>query len=149
MTEEIEYTIDRVRVARYFFWGQFLLVLLGGLCFLGVGLILAPLYAITLGPWLTRKQAEALRYRLDGSTLRIDQGVFFLKRKGIPLDRVTDVGLSQGPLMRHFGVWSLSIQTAGAGAQIAEGMLYGVEDPEAVRDQLLKARDEAARSARA
>ena len=85
-----------------------------------------------------------LRDWLDGFTLRIDSGVFFLKRKSIPLDRVTDVVLDQGPLLRFCKIWRLDIQTAGAGAQNrAEGCLFGVLNPESVRDQLIAARDKA------
>ena len=70
--------------------------------------------------------------------------MFFLARKTIPLDRVTDIVLVQGPLMRHFNVWSLRVQTAGAGSHFPEGVLLGIEEPERVRDLLLEARDEAA-----
>lgn len=143
MPEPQEYEIDRVAVARYLFWLQLLVIGLAGLCLFGIGILLAVIFALTLGRWLPKKQAGALRYWLDGSTIRIDQGVFFLKRKAIPLDRVTDVVLSQGPLMRRFGIWALQIQTAGTGHQLAEGVLYGVKDPEAVRDELLAARDAA------
>lgn len=76
--------------------------------------------------------------------MRVDQGVFFLKRKAIPLDRVTDIVMAQGPLMRMCGIWGLQVQTAGTGQQTAEAILYGVLDPETVRDQLLAARDKAA-----
>ena len=140
------YDLAREGVQRYFYWITILLILVIGVWFVGLGLVIAVLYALTLGPWLSRKQALALRYWLDGSTLRIDEGVFFLKRKSIPLDRVTDLVLSQGPLMRWCGIWGLRVQTAGSGQQMPEATLYGVRDPERVRDVLLKARDDAAKS---
>ena len=143
MPEPQEYQIDRVAVAHYFLWIHLLALGIGGLVLFGIGILLAVIYALTLGRWLPKKQAWALRYWLDGSTVRIDEGVFFLKRKAIPLDRVTDVVLSQGPLMRRCGIWALQIQTAGTGHQLAEGVLCGVKDPEAVRDELLAARDAA------
>jgi hypothetical protein len=46
-----------------------------GIWFFGIGLVVAVIYAFTLGRWLTGKQSEALRYWLDGTTLRLDQGV--------------------------------------------------------------------------
>jgi len=143
MGEPRQCEIDRRAVTRYFFWQQLLLLCMIGLFSFGIGLIAALIYLLALGRWLPRKQADALRYWLDGSTVRIDQGVFFLKRKAIPLDRVTDVALVQGPLMRRLGIWSLHIQTAGVGNPMAEGVLYGLADPEAIRDQLLAARDAA------
>jgi len=136
--------VQREATTRYFYWAQILFIIIVGIWFLGIGLAVAILFALTLGPWLSRRQAEALRYWLDGSTLRVDQGVFFLKRKAIPLDRVTDVVLVQGPLLRWCGIWELRIQTAGTGQAVPEASLYGVVDPERVRDVLLRARDEAA-----
>jgi putative membrane protein len=141
MLDRQDFQIDTDKVARYFFW----VPVLAGLV---TGIVPGLLYALTLGRWLPRRQATALRYWLDGSTLRIDEGVVFLKRKAIPLDRVTDIALVQGPLMRRLGIWLLRIQTAGMSgtqqAQGAEGVLYGVKNPEAVRDALLAAREAAA-----
>ena len=90
---------------------------------------------------LPAKQVAAFRYWLSGTTLRIDEGVVFLKRKSIPLDRITDIVMVQGPIMRMCGVWSLQIQTAGSHQQGPEGALHGVVDPESVRDKLMAARD--------
>ena len=152
--------LDTVR--RYFLTCQFLniagactiMFLMGALFFLaangsGSGWLLAAciliplIYAYKVGPWLSKKQVDALKYWLDGSTLRVDQGVFFLKRKAIPLDRITDVALAQGPIMRFCGTWALQVQTAGTGSGTPEATLYGLADPEKTRDDLLKARDKA------
>ena len=138
----IEFSIQRQQIARYFYLTQILMIVLVGVWFLGAGLVLALIHAFTLGPWLSKKQSHALKYWLDGTTLRVDQGVFFLKRKAIPLDRVTDIVLAQGPLMKWCGIWELRIQTAGTGQAIPEASLYGVTDPEKTRDTLLKVRDE-------
>jgi membrane protein YdbS with pleckstrin-like domain len=132
-------------VQRYFYWSHILLIVVVGVWFMGAGIPLAALHAFTWGPILSRRQAEALRYWLDGTTLRVDVGVYFLKRKAIPLDRVTDFVLAQGPLMRWCGIWAIHVQTAGAGQNVAEAMLYGVRDAERVRDELVAARDRAVR----
>ncbi len=137
-----EFSVQRRQVARYFYWMQIFLIIVVGIWFCGVGLVLAIVHAFTLGLWLSRRQSEALHYWLDESTLHIDQGVFFLKRKAIPLDRVTDVVLVQGPLMKVCGIWELRVQTAGTGQSVPEATLYGLTDPEAARDMLLAARDE-------
>jgi putative membrane protein len=139
-----EFTVRRHAVARYFYWQAVLGLVLGLIWFFGAGLALAILYAVTLGRWLPQRQADALKFRIEGATLRADSGVYFLKRKAVPLDRVTDFALVQGPLMRWCGIWALNVQTAGAGGQpVAEAVLYGLEDPEGARDRLLKLRDEA------
>ena len=94
--------------------------------------------------WLAGKQAGALSYHVEGRTLRVDGGVFFLQRKAIPLDRITDFALLQGPLMRIYGVWAMRVQTAGTGSATPEATLYAITNPEQVRDELLRRRDEAA-----
>ncbi|HUG18676.1 MAG TPA: PH domain-containing protein [Planctomycetaceae bacterium] len=141
-TTPAEYLLQRDQIAKYFYWQSICLILLTSIWFFGLGILFAILYAITIGKWLPQRQADALRYWLDGYTLRVDQGVYFLKRKAIPLDRVTDVILSQGPILRYCGLWTLNIQTAGAGGQvIPEAVLVGLENPETIRDEILKARD--------
>lgn len=137
-----EFSIKRTQVARYFYTSQILLIILVGIWFLGIGLVIALIHALTLGRWLPRRQAQALLYRLEHYTLKVNQGVFFLKRKSIPLDRVTDIMLVQGPVMKACGIWELRIQTAGTGENTPEASLYGLDDPEEVRDLLLAARDE-------
>jgi len=54
------------------------------------------------------------------------------------------VVLVQGPLLRWCRIWELRVQTAGTGQAVPEASLYGVADPDRVRDVLLRARDEAA-----
>jgi membrane protein YdbS with pleckstrin-like domain len=122
--------------ARYFRSSVCLACLLGGVWLFGAGLVVAAVYWIW-GKSLSTRQSQALSYRLENGKLCADSGVYFLKRKSIPLDRVSDFMLAQGPLQRRYGIWALHVQTAGAGGQtIAEAILFGLEDPEAVRDEL-------------
>ena len=139
-----EFEIDREAVYQYILISTSLRITVCGLFAFGAGLLLGPLWFLTLGRWVHRRQADALRYWLDGSTLRINKGFIFLQRKSIPLDRVTDFVLVQGPLARACGVWIIKVQTAGTGQQIPEGTLVGVVDTEAARDLLLAKRDEVA-----
>jgi len=133
--------IQRLQVARYFYWSTTLMLGFVGLMMWIVGVVIAFVYALTFGPWLSRKQAEVLEYRLYESNLFVHQGVFFIKRKTIPLDRITDIVLVQGPLLRYFGLWRMDIQTAGSGQQRAEAYLYGLTDPEQAKEMILAARD--------
>ena len=142
-SDKNEFPVKRQAVARYFYYTQILIIIVVGIWFLGAGIVLAILHAITLGPWLTKKQARAVKYWLDGRTLRIDYGVLFLKRKAVPLDRITDMVLTQGPLLKLCGIWELRIQTAGTGQSMPEATLYGLSQPEQVRDLLLQERDKA------
>ena len=140
------FPVQRAAVQRYFLWSTVLAILVVFVWLVGTGLVLAPLWALTVGPGLARKQSEALDYRLEGSTLRADSGVFFLRRCAIPVERITDVVLVQGPLMRHLGLWTIRVQTAGA--PHAEATLYGVSDPEGTRDAIVAARDAIAQGRR-
>jgi len=143
-----EFEIDREAVYQYTLVFTSLLIAVCGIGAFGAGLLLGPLWYLTLGRWVHRRQVDALRYWLNGSTLRINKGFIFLQRKSIPLDRVTDFVLTQGPLARYYGVWVIKVQTAGMGQQRAEGVLVGVVDAEAVRDLLLAKRDEVAQGNR-
>jgi membrane protein YdbS with pleckstrin-like domain len=141
--DQHEFEIDRDKVYAYALaFSTLLIALLGFFMLCGVGVVLAPVWYFAIGPRVVRRQVDALRYWLDGSTLRINQGFIFVGQKAIPLDRVTDVVLAQGPLLRRYGIWTLGIQTAGTGGQAAEGQLYGVVHPEQVRDLILRLRDE-------
>jgi len=169
MTEDFD--IDRVAVKRYWLiqWWLFWFCFFGGLAVGLIGpaisaiaevsfaiaievslawyLILWTFSSFVAGvvlflflSWLCRCQANSLRYRLDGSVLRVDGGVFFLFRKSIPVERITDVALVQGPLLRILGIWAMRIQTAGS-PQV-EATLYGVRNPEKVRDLILASRQQ-------
>jgi len=142
MAEPIHtFDIQRPQIEKYFYWSTTLRLGFIGLALWGVGVIVAFVYALTFGKWLSRKQAKVLDYRLYETNLFVHHGVFFIKRKNIPLDRVTDIVLTQGPLLRYFGLWRLDIQTAGSGQQKAEAYLYGLNDPEQAKEVILNARD--------
>lgn len=144
MKREGPLEVETEKVAKYFAWSTAMWILGLGVWFLGLGVVLAFLYWLIFCPWLPRRQAQTLKYRLDGTTLRLDRGAWFFSRHAVPLDRVTDITLFQGPLMRRCGIWCLQVQTAGAGDRPAEYTLYGVADAERVRDHLMCVRDEAA-----
>ena len=88
--------------------------------------------------------ANSLKYWIDGTTLRINEGIVVRRFKSIPLDRVTDIQMVQGPVMRVCGIWSLQVQTAGGAQQAPEGTIWGDCNPESVRDTIMAIRDKAA-----
>ena len=126
MTAEFGIEVDVQRVARYLFWRRLWFLLL------------------KWGARLARQQAQRLHYWLEAGTLRVDQGLWWYQRKAIPLSRITDLNLRQNPVERLFGIWSLSVETAGhSGRYPAEAHLIGHREPERVRDALLEAIKEA------
>ena len=132
----LDFPIQRYAVVQYFYWATLIVLIFPFGLFYGVGIVLALVWILWLGRWLPQRRVEALRYWLDGSTLRVDGGLYTIHRMAIPLERITDIVLVQGPLMRHFAIWSLLVQTAGTG----HATLLGLSEPEKVRDVLLQAR---------
>ena len=65
------YAVQRDRVAHYFYWQHIVFIILIGIWFFGLGLVVAIVYAFTVGVWLPQKQAQALQYWLDGATVRV------------------------------------------------------------------------------
>lgn len=92
-----------------------------------------------------RKWADSLVYRLDGDCLSVS-GSFVLwglmlyrLESRIPLARITDLKLVQGPILNRMDLWTLYVQTASSGLQRPEAVLYALEQPHEVRDQILQA----------
>jgi len=117
--------------------------LMGGTVTLTVTLIGIPLLPFwwILGMWLTGRYLDRMECTLTKRTLIVRKGFFVRVEKTIPLDKITDLGMVEGPLMRFFDVQALSIETAGSTAQGALVKLYGIENAEEFRDIVLDQRD--------
>lgn len=82
---------------------------------------------------------KTLKYRLSEDNLRLDSGVFWKKRKVIPLHKITNANTLQGPFERLFGLAHLNVQTAGHGASTGpEGKLVGLEEFERIKEEVMK-----------
>ena len=88
------------------------------------------------GRWWPDEFISTLRYEILDDALRVRHGVFFVYNKTIPLNRITDVVLYQGPLLRYFDIWFLVVQTAGSTTR--EASLMALANPEATRDLLME-----------
>lgn len=93
--------------------------------------------------WFANQFVKALTYYVEDGILYVEEGVFTYQRKAIPLERVTDIRLVQGLLMRWFDIWVLQVQTASVGQMGAEGTLWAIDAPKDVRNRLLAARNTA------
>ncbi len=96
------------------------------------------LYSLWFGP----KYLDGQSARLTTQALELRKGVFTRSESTIPLNRITDLKLYQGPLMRRFGLHGLKAETAGQSGQNAssEGNLLGVVDAAAFRNAILRQR---------
>ena len=83
---------------------------------------------------------RSLEYRIDEDTVYAKRGVWWVRESRIPISRVNDVVLSQGPLQRIFGLASLGFHTAAIGMPAPEVQFINisVEDAERIRNMTLE-----------
>jgi len=93
--------------------------------------------------WLYyRRYFETLEVVLTTRELQVSRGLLVREEKSIPLEKITDLALFQGPLMRHLGLKGLRVETAGqSGDGSALVRLVGIRDVEDFRDAALDQRD--------
>jgi hypothetical protein len=82
---------------------------------------------------------KSVVYHLNETEMTWKRGVWFRKTGIVPYNRITNVDIAQGPVMRIFGISHLKIETAGgnAGKNSAEIQIEGVEDPEPIRAMIM------------
>lgn len=113
------------------------------LCATVVGILLIPLWLLFGALWVDRYHA-ALKCRLTDRSVIIGKGVFFRQELTIPLDKIQDVSIREGPLLSALGLLSLRIETAGqrsATTGKSEADLIGLIEARQIRDQILQRRD--------
>ena len=117
--------------------------LLSGAFFLFVSVVGIPLlpFWFMFGYSVTGRYLKRMRCTLTAKNLQMAKGVFIRMEKTVPLDKSTDLGLVQGPIMRHYGLQALSVETAGQSSQGALVKLLGVVNTEAFREAVLAQRD--------
>ena len=118
-------------------------ILISGYFFISVvGILLIPFWWM-FSFWYGAEYMRRISARLTTNALEVRKGVFFRKESTIPLNRITDLRLHDGPLMRHYGLRGLKVETAGSGGgdfSSSEGDLIGVIDAEGFRNAVLEQR---------
>ncbi|WP_075082730.1 PH domain-containing protein [Mariniblastus fucicola] len=105
-----------------------------------IGLVALPFWII-IGKFFTRKYLASHRCTLTDKSLKVSKGIFTKIEKTVPLDRITDLGIVQGPIMRYFDIEALSVETAGNSSGSSLVQLTGIKDGRAFRDLVLAQRD--------
>jgi putative membrane protein len=123
------------RVCNYWLWSPVLVFCLT-VVLIPLILIWVPLALIFVRHYLARISCV-----LTSRNLLVKKGLLVRVEKTIPLEKITDLGLVQGPIMRYFGVHQLTVETAGQSGQGALVSLTGIEDVEAFREAVLEQRD--------
>ena len=109
-----------------------------------VGIPFIP-FLLLFSLWYYPEYLRRISARLTTHAVEIRKGVIFRKESTIPLNRITDVRLHDGPVMRYYGIRGLRLETAGQSGQYAstEGDLVGVIDAAEFRDRILRQRQRA------
>lgn len=94
-----------------------------------------------LGYALTGRYLERLRCVLTEKNLHVARGVLVRQEKTVPLDKITDLAMSHGPIMRHLGLRGLSVETAGQSGPGSLIKLVGIEGTEEFRAAVLAQRE--------
>ncbi len=122
-------------------WGIFVLILLisgyfGGLyVFLGGAVLLIIIIAFYL--FWVGKYYQTIFFELKDDEVTWRRGVWFRMTGIVPYDRITNIDIYQGPLMRHFRFSSIKLQTAGYSAQAkSEITLEGIVEAEELREDI-------------
>ena len=102
--------------------------------FIGIPLML---FWIPFGWIVHRKQYDHMSAALTDRSVNMRMGWVFKKQQNIPLDKLTDVSIHEGPVLNAFGVVRMQFETAGA----APFILTGVKNSEQFRDLVLEQRD--------
>lgn len=106
------------------------------------GILLLP-FALPIALWYYRKFYGSLEVVLTSRELQVSRGVLVRQEKSIPLEKVTDLALIQGPLMRRMGIKGLQVETAGQSSSPGGALvkLIGIVDTDGFRDDALDQRD--------
>lgn len=101
---------------------------------------LIPLVAIIV-LMVSKRTLDAMSAQLLERKLLVKRGILFKVEKSIPLEKITDVGMTQGPLMRFFGLYRLNFETAGQSGAGALVSMIGIVNAEEFREQILTQKD--------
>ncbi|MCL1049379.1 PH domain-containing protein [Shewanella abyssi] len=106
---------------------------------LTVSIIGIPLLLLWLpiGGIFTRRYIANMSTELTDRKLIVRKGIFTRTENTVPLDKITDMALIQGPLMRFFKLYKLTIETAGQSGAGALLNLTGIIDAADFRSLVL------------
>lgn len=112
-------------------------------CLTLFGIVLIPVIAVIV--WVVSGRIlAAMSATLSEKKLVVKRGILVRVEKSIPLDKITDVALSQGPIMRMFGIHRLSFETAGQSGTGALVSLLGVIEAAQFREAILTQKEKLA-----
>ena len=82
---------------------------------------------IPLGWFVHKKQYDHMSGALTDRSINMRMGWLFKKQQNIPLDKLTDVSIHEGPILNAFGVVRMQFETAGAAPFILTGVNWTIK----------------------
>ena len=76
--------------------------------------IIVMFFWVPFGWIVHKKQLENASCNLTNRGIAIRKGWIFKAQQNIPLDKLTDISIHEGPVLNLFGIVRISIETAGA-----------------------------------
>ena len=125
---------DKNAIIKYYWCG--LLWLCVPIVTIPLALILAVIYKLVLD-----KVIDNWSCFLTTRSLHVKKGVLNKIEKTVPLEKITDLQMSQGWLMRRFDLRTISVETAGQSGPGSLISLMGIKDTETFRRDVLEQRD--------
>jgi len=128
------------KVKTYWIMGPFIIM-----CLFIVTIPIAIIYALIARMFIQR-YLDNLSCTLTERTLDIKKGIWNKTESTIPLEKITDLQLFQGPIMRHFGLHGFKVETAGQSMPTSGSLvnLVGIVDTKGFRQAVLDQRDQLA-----
>lgn len=108
-----------------------------------VGVVLLPIWFL-VGNYFTGRYLDRMKCTLTERSLEVGKGLFVRVEKTVPLDKITDIGLVHGPIMRYLGIQAISVETAGQSSAGALVRMHGIKSTEGFRRAVLDQRDKVA-----
>lgn len=113
---------------------------------LTVGGAFAALYLLhCVVAWATMRLDYELRwYKVTDRSLRIREGVWFVREMTMSFANIQNISIAQGPIQKLFGVSDVMVQSAGGGGGAEQGRslhvgyFRGIADAPRVRDLMLE-----------
>lgn len=103
--------------------------------YIAIGIIVAGCIWVIIWAFLYYKSVV---YQLNETEMTWKRGVLFRKTGIVPYNRITNVDIVQGPIMRLFRIYHLKIDTAGGTSKdSSEIRIEGMEDPEPLRAMIM------------
>lgn len=108
-----------------------------------IGWPLVPFWLFGLGQWLSGKYFKTLMCELSNKNLRFSKGMIVQIEKTIPLENIQDLSFIGGPILRHFGLTMIKVETAGGGGAHNQNLMsmIGINDADNFKHAILNQRE--------